>query len=255
MSGQRLTYAYLGDGVGLVRTAFGERMFVDTRDTVFTPHAILEGEWESWVTKFIRQSLPPGAVFLDVGANHGWFTLAALKCRAERVHAFEANPRLHWLLSRTLSINGVSGSVNLHQVAVLDRDGEVEFEVPVDWSGNGRTVLVAGDNDKRECARFRVPCRSIDSMAIGRVDFIKIDVEGAESNALRGAEATLRANHGIRLLVEHHHLPQAFDVMRWMTEELGFQMALLSHDARVRELNLTQLSDVADSEMIYLARG
>lgn len=247
-------YAYLGDHVGLITTKYGHRMYVDTLDTIAAPHLIIDGDWEGWVADFIRSTLPRGGVFVDIGAHLGWYTLLAHRHGAGLVHAFEPNPRLHELVQRTLSLNALSHQTTLHNLALHDGEHFCELQVPTHWSGNGRLVLDGQQRDSRESSSFKVCTHTLDSCNLGTVDYVKLDAEGVESRILRGAEKTLRENHGIRLLVEHHQLQDEYDTMRWLTNELGFSMAVLTHASRLTEVAVEQLADVPDSEMLYLAR-
>src|SRR5918912_920802 len=76
------------------------KMYVDLRDTGFVPHLMFEGYWEYWITDFMWRNLGPGQVALDVGANHGYYTvlMSDLVGAQGMVRAFEPNPRLVELL-------------------------------------------------------------------------------------------------------------------------------------------------------------
>src|ERR1700722_361196 len=99
---------YLGDHTALVATRWGAKMLVDTRDAMVTPWLVLDGLWESHATGWLQQALGPGQVFVDVGANVGYFTLLAgsLVGPTGTVVAVEAHPRLAELLRRNVIING-----------------------------------------------------------------------------------------------------------------------------------------------------
>ena len=84
---------YLGDHTALCVNKYGQKMFVDTRDTSLAPHLLVEGNWEDWITTAIMQHVP-GAHFIDVGANVGWYSLVAQHYKAKSVMAFEPNPKL-----------------------------------------------------------------------------------------------------------------------------------------------------------------
>jgi FkbM family methyltransferase len=252
-----MNYAYLGDHTGLITTSTGRRMYVDTLDTIAAPHLIIDGHWESWVTAFLRAVVAPRSVFVDVGAHLGWYTLLAHECQCAHVHAFEPNPRLHDLLARTLSINGLSGATTLHQKALLDGTYSMRFEVPTHWSGNGRLDL-KGDGQwgsARPGAGWSVDTCSLDSLGLGAVDFIKLDAEGAESRIIRGAEITIETNPSLRLLVEHHAIEYEYETMTWLHDRFGFRMAVVDHSSRLRELSVADLPSLPDSEMLYLVRG
>lgn len=268
--------AYLGDHVSLTTTTFGDRIFVDTLDTISAPHLLLEGVWEGWIATFLRsvlQDLPRGS-FVDVGAHLGWYTLLAHQLLGEdrTVHAFEPNTRVRELLNRTLHINGLAKQTRLYPYALADVDGTAKFEVPRSWSANARIVSDSstaqldgereplGDPPEHHSDYTVVPMRTLDGVMqdLGPVDFIKIDVEGAESRVLRGAERTLKVNLQVQLLVEHHdkgeQLEEEVKTMEWLTTELGFALAVVEHDSRLRQLSLKDLEKLPDSEMLYLTR-
>lgn len=279
--------AYLGDHVSLTTTTFGDRIFVDTLDTISAPHLLLEGVWEGWIAKFLHsvlKDLPRGS-FVDVGAHLGWYTLLAHQLLGEdrTVYAFEPNTRVRELLDRTLHINGLAKRTRLYPYALADADGTAYFEVPRNWSANARIVSDSGVEQlgdgvlggvreidvaaaaghppsEHDSDYTSVPMRTLDSVmhGLGPVDFIKIDAEGAESRVLRGAERTLKVNLQVQLLVEHHDkgklLEDEVETMEWLTTKLGFALAVVEHDSRLRQLSLKDLEKLPDSEMLYLTR-
>ncbi len=269
--------AYLGDHVSLTTTTFGDRIYVDTLDTISAPHLLLEGVWEGWIAKFLHsvvKDLPRGS-FVDVGAHLGWYTLLAHQLLGEdrQVYAFEPNPRVHELLNRTLHINGLAKRTHLYPYALANENGMARFEVPNTWSANARIIdpgaaaydgpgmVEKGHNAAgQESTYTSVPMRTLDSVmaGLGPVDFIKIDAEGAESRVLRGAENVLDANPRIQLLVEHHDkgklLEEEVRTMDWLITKGGFALAVVEHDSRLRQLSLKDLEKLPDSEMLYLTR-
>ena len=110
---------YFGDHTALVATRWGAKMLVDTRDAMVAPWLVLDGLWESHVTAWLQQTLRPGQVFVDVGANVGYFTLlgGSLVGPAGSVVAVEAHPRLAELLRRNVIMNGYHGYVTSHHGA------------------------------------------------------------------------------------------------------------------------------------------
>ncbi len=84
------------------------KMYVDLRDTGFAPHFMFEGYWEYWITEFVWRNVRPGQVALDLGANHGYYTLLLVDLVGPggKVHAFEPNPRLAELLDMNIALNG-----------------------------------------------------------------------------------------------------------------------------------------------------
>jgi len=93
---------YFGDHTALVSTRWGVKMLVDTRDAAIAPWIVLDGLWETHVTDWLQETLRPGQMFVDVGANVGYFTLLGAKLVGPqgRVVAVEAHPGLAELLRR-----------------------------------------------------------------------------------------------------------------------------------------------------------
>jgi FkbM family methyltransferase len=249
---------YVGDHTVLLRTAFGTKMYVDSRDTVVVPHLILDGRWESWVTNFLDMMLGRGDMFVDVGANVGWFTLrAASNVGTGRVVAFEPNPTLAKLLVRSLMINGFDARATVARYALDGKTGAAEprqrsFNLLPAFAGNGR--LAAGNEKGGQT--FPVPCTTLDDyfadLDPAIAPFIKIDAEGAEPDIVLGGRKLIERPR-TRLLIEHHDSLAEIEVFRELCGD-GFQMSLLHHSSELRPLTLEELATVPDSEMIYFAR-
>jgi FkbM family methyltransferase len=131
------------------------------------------------------------AVCIDVGANVGYYTLlmASLTPRGQ-VHSFEPVPRNFHLLSANVLLNGFENVV-LNCCAVGNRDGEMSFTVSED--GAYSSFL---DTGRRAQSRtIIVPARTLVSYCrqrgLRRIDFMKVDVEGAEQLVLEGASGCL----------------------------------------------------------------
>jgi FkbM family methyltransferase len=142
----------------------------------------------------LRNFLRPGDTFVDVGANHGSFSIAAssLVGRDGLVIALEPQPRLAGLVQRSLACGPASFEV--HQVACGDRNGAVDLHIPRATSG---AAGVFGAYSAAPVHRtVTVPMRRLDDLLDGRAltgrTFVKLDVEGSEMAVLRGAERILR---------------------------------------------------------------
>jgi FkbM family methyltransferase len=160
----------------------------------------------------LDQLLAPGGVALDVGANHGIYTYALARL-AGSVHSFEP------LAACSAYIQAASlANVTVHNCALSDRAGRMRLYVP---RAGARTIHTRASLEKPagECEVLDVDVRTIDSFALPRVDFIKIDVEGAEAATLRGAAETLD-RHRPALLVEidrTRHTRDSFDgLLGWL---------------------------------------
>jgi len=163
------------------------------------------GEHEPAVKAVIRERVRPEHVAVDIGANLGLHTVS-LSRAAKTVHAFEPNPLLLPALRRTLAQHP---NVVLHECAVGERNGTISLVAGEDHS----MAQVAAGND--------LPIRRLDDVLSGPVDFMKIDVEGYEVNAFRGAERILCENHP---LIVFEEVPQwgKTDARRHL-ESLGYR--------------------------------
>ncbi len=193
----------------------------------------------------------PGDVCLDVGAKHGAYALvlAAASGPAGRVVAFEPlpGPRRVLRVGRRL----LGAGVEVVPAAVAAAPGRAELLLPVrrGRSVPGRTFLADGSVGLGSNAEFRrhrrVPAdvTTLDAWwtasAEGRVDVVKIDVEGAEAAVLRGGERMLRARRPILLIeLEDRHLDRFGTSAGAILDGLvaaGYRAAVLA-DGRWREV-------------------
>lgn len=141
----------------------------------------LNGEPE---LRLIRRVCPAGRVAVDVGANIGTYTYF-LRLVARDVYAYEPNPDLAARLRRLFP------AVHVRDVAVSDRERDVELQVPV-LDGRPQhelgSIAQAFDADVR---KFVVQTVTLDSERLNNVGFLKVDVEQHERSVLRGSMKTI----------------------------------------------------------------
>ena len=152
--------------------------------------ALFSGTFETSGRAFLTSFLEPGMTVLDVGAHGGVYTMLAARLVSPggRVVSFEPSDRERTRLLDHLRLNGIT-NVTVVPSAVGAEDGEVELLVV----GGQETGCNSLRKPPGERARgVRVPITTLDACierhGIGRVDFIKMDIEGGERDALRGAE-------------------------------------------------------------------
>lgn len=153
--------------------------------------------------KYLKKFLKPEMVFLDIGANVGEFTLAAAKLLDRgRVIAFEPHPNIYRQLGRSVELNNYN-NVSLFNLALGKKSGELELYGPSDAHNEGMYSLIKGAVRTEIVAK--VPIETLDEIvereSLERVDFIKIDVEGAELFVLQGGTKTLE-RHKPTMLIE-----------------------------------------------------
>ncbi len=142
----------------------------------------------------------------DVGANNGHFTLlySDLVGRRGRVHAFEPVPRSADQLGARMASDAAYDNVELNRYAVADVSGlELRIGIPNGDLGQASLVDHAEGSWKKGVDIEYVQCRTItlddyvSTHNVKKVDFVKIDVEGAELSVLKGAEKTLRTHRPV----------------------------------------------------------
>lgn len=179
------------------------RMVVDPRNPFqrrmyFFTHAYWERLLGLPFGRFADRELRRGDVFLDIGANVGFYTLYfGERVGGEgRVHAFEPEPRTFESLRRSVAENGFGAWVKCHHPALSDQKGTLPFHWVKDGSAHSLVAEAKGRED-RYAGSIEVPVSTLDDVAEGlqlaRVDLVKIDVEGEEPRTVRGMLRTLRA--------------------------------------------------------------
>ena len=194
---------FIGEGILLCRVLGTYFMYADADDLGIAPHFALNGFWESEVTLALARLVRPGSWCLDVGANHGYYTLilAAGTGPEGHVTAVEPNPRSVDLMTRTLDVNGFLGHTDVVSRAMSDRHGDtVEFFIP---THRGMNALI-GTGASSMGTTIEMEIDTIDRLTEDwpRVDVIKIDVEGSEEAVWRGMQRVLSANRGITVILE-----------------------------------------------------
>lgn len=157
---------------------------------------------EPGVRRIMQAVVEPGDHVVDVGSSVGLHTLALARAAGAggRVDAFEAEPRLAPNLQRMLDVNGLS-QVNLHAFAVGAEDGSTSFHVARTIGHSSLYSLGAEDLVREE---VEVEVRALDSVigSTESVDFMKIDVEGAELDVIRGAKRVLENSPQCSIIAE-----------------------------------------------------
>lgn len=182
---------YLGQGTVLCQVLGGLKLFAIGEDVGFTPHMLFEGYWEYWLTRHFAATVNPGDTVIDIGANLGYYTLLAADLVGEsgRVIAIEPNPEVFRRLAASIAVNGFSARTDARNVALAapDEVGSRRFFIPRGEPKNGRFVS-PGEDPAWLAAHGtigEVQLGQINPDAFQKVDFIKIDVEGAELDVLR----------------------------------------------------------------------
>ena len=179
--------------------------------------AYLEGDYEAPVEQILLSNLQPGAVFYDVGAHIGVFSLIAARNLGAHgsVFVFEPDPLNVRRIKENASRNQLD-AIRIIPKAVCSTVGRVRFLRASFQSSMNRGVLVE-DASAAEESTIEVESITLDAFAQENAlpSLIKIDVEGSEAAVLQGSEEIFRSAKPL-LVCEIHHEQASSDVTRWL---------------------------------------
>ncbi|MGK7867410.1 FkbM family methyltransferase [Falsiroseomonas sp. E2-1-a20] len=247
---------YLGDGVGLGLTHFGRKIFLPASDDGMTPDIILRGQWEPHVEAVLRRTLKPGMRVAELGANIGFHTLVMAEAvgPAGHIDAFEPYPKVLPLLRRTLAANHFHRRVTLHEIAILDLAGEVRFAADPTQAGSAHLAIPVAAANYTE--GFAAPARRLDDVLadVPALDLLRMDVEGTEGLALRGATALIARSPRLVVVMEWSPIMLAArgdvaDLAAWITG-LGFRARRIERNGRLTPIPATALPGLEHCDLV-----
>jgi FkbM family methyltransferase len=163
------------------------------------------GSYEPEESDWVRQHVGPGGVFVDVGANVGWFTTLALSLIGPTgaVISFEPSPIAFAILERSLRAARQTHAVMVN-AAVGCEFGEITLYLPL----SGPVHSPSAFESPGEFAGVTVPVVALDSFGpvshLDSIDLIKIDVEGSEPNVVRGLAGLARSGRIRRVICKYN---------------------------------------------------
>jgi FkbM family methyltransferase len=198
----------------------GLRIFFDLRD-LGVGHQICQGTFDPEVETVLARLAGPGVTCLDIGANLGFHTLVMARAGAD-VHAFEALPYNHALLERNVAENRVGHLVRTHQVGCASAPGTGRVLIEQRSINLGSTFVLEGDGEVPDGHLVQpIALARVDDLvpASASVDLVKIDVEGAELDVLRGMPRVLERDRPVIVMeinstaLRDHRGTEARDLM------------------------------------------
>ncbi len=231
---------YLGEETALCRVLGRYKMFVDTKDAGLSSHLMLDGYWEMWLTEALARCIKPGMTVVDIGANLGYFTLlmADLAGPSGYVHAFEPNPPIASRLRQSISLNGFSDRANIHECALLDRNGTDALLISPRGEPKNAYLAVAGAGEPSSNI-YPLTTRRLDSFSqISHADVVKIDAEASERAIWAGMSGLFAKSPPMTVFLEfaaaRYQDPPAF-----LAEIVarGFSIAKLDFDHGIQKVS------------------
>jgi len=168
---------------------------------IISGNIAFNGFYELGLTREIAKLSRTASLFVDVGANMGYFSLLWAGLNPDgRVIAFEASPRIAGLLQNNVAQNGLADRIQCVPKAAGQKKGVAHFDVgPVEQSGWG------GITNEASSANIEVPLVRLDEeLPDAEIDVLKIDVEGADTWVLYGCEQLLKKRKIHRIFFEEN---------------------------------------------------
>ena len=257
VSAQQSKAIGLGNGSILCRVLGRYKLYADANDIGIAPHLALEGFWESWITVALARALQPGFFCVDVGANHGYYTLLMADGvgPAGRVLAVEPNPRMTSLIARSVQVNGFQHRVSVLAKALSDATSPATKLVFPPNQASGATICrePTGSDEAID-----VEVTTADEALAGwpRVDVMKIDAEGAEEGIFRGMRQTIERNPGLTIVMEvnpvRYQDPGGFVAS---IRAAGFPLCQVAYDGSIQPMTERAFLESPDDSMLYLRRS
>lgn len=226
---------------------FGHKMFLHRSNM---PDVILHGVHDPTETALVRKEVKSGDIVLDIGANIGYYTLMFAERVGEtgKVFAFEPDPTNFALLQRNIETNGFKNVV-LVQKAVSDKTGRTKLHVSEQKRMTNRIHEWHDSDNSIEVETIALDDYFKDYE--GKLDFIKMDIEGAESEALRGMHSLLLRNKQLKIVLEFN--PPAMkesglqpEALLKMLQDYEFKLYNVSEERKkIEQVDATEFSEMS----------
>lgn len=181
----------------------GNKIFLDKNDSL---NLSINGIYEDFETDLVKKEVRQGDVVIDIGANIGYYTtmFAKLVGNSGKVFAFEPDPTNYELLKKNIDANGFT-NVILEQKALSDNHGKMMLNLN-NKNTAGHHLDFKNENSVNS---VKVDVLSLDDYFSDKnidINFIKMDVEGAESNVIKGMPNILKTSKNLKMIVEYNPL-------------------------------------------------
>lgn len=245
------------------------RIRLNARDQVISRSIFCTGEWEPGELQFIRSYVKPGMVAVDVGANIGVHTLTLAECVGPdgAVHSFEPT-QVFETLRYSVRQNGFDGRVRLNHCAVGAEEGHLRLLAckPGYELFTSEGVPLVPEVATGQYVEY--PMTALDAYArqqgLSRIDFLKVDVEGAEDLVLAGTRDLLSRSAVGCILFELNEVcmsrnGRSAGAFLELLRSCGYYLSVIDGDARFhplpKNLNGTVFNIVATHEPLPQVDG
>lgn len=259
---------YMGNGLVLVKAIVNGKLIVylvEGSDRLIAPWFIATGSYETGLTQYFGRILRKDDHCLDIGANFGYFTLLfGRSCPQGRSIGIEADEALFKIARDNIHINDLGGNTSIYHSAICDTEREMTLFRRVGRSGN--TSILRPSEDflnylgEAPSVQFSVQGVSIDHFYkhfAGKLDIVKIDIEGSEPLAFAGAHSVIAANPDLQIVMEWSPgqiQAAGFDVGEFLRSLSHLGLRFFRPDPSLAEMSADELLGIPYKAGILLAK-
>jgi len=239
----------IGDDRMIARVLGEMKIVVDTRDISVTPHLVMDGFWESWITSWAISKVGKGERILNVGANCGYFALVFARLVGEtgRVVAVEPQQRLAEGVEMSATLNGFGGRLAVQRCVAGSVNRVVSVRVPGRLLGGASVTSDAGEDS------FLVEEVSTSDLMPDATG-VFVDAEGYEPVIWEGMRAMLDGPHFRWACIEWAPSRYADPNGFLATLRRAGSLLLVGYDGEERLASDHQLLAVPDYESLVIRR-
>lgn len=192
--------------------------------------------YEPDMVKVFKNNIKPGFRVLDIGANIGHHSLVFSKLagNAGKVIAFEPIPRIYNQFLESVQLNEMT-NIEIKNYALSNNVGKVNLYL--DEENYGHSSII---KDKENMTKhIEIQTERLDNLNVGKIDFVKIDVEGYEWNVIEGGMKTFTENKPVIVMEYSPEFYQASDashstkILEWLVRN---NYKILDIDDRMKEI-------------------
>ncbi|MGU3495266.1 FkbM family methyltransferase [Xanthobacteraceae bacterium A53D] len=264
------TASYVGNNRVLARCVVRNAIiafFLEADDRLLSPWFIVSGRYEESLTNYFVDNVKVDSHSIDVGTNFGYFT--CLLCRFSpngKVIGIEAEENVHAIARDNVYINGFERIARVIHAAASSTNAPVTLHSRGTRSANTSIAKLSETYIQAmaepESRAFTVPGVRVDDLLKemkGRVDFLKVDVEGAEPLVFEGARETFAANPQLRAVMEWSPgqiSTAGFDLPKFLSDLNGMGLSFYDIEpAGLKQLTADELLNIPYRAGVVLTRS
>lgn len=199
---------------------------IDVFDNDWVGSSIInQKEWEPHITFFLKRNLKSTSVFVDVGSNYGWHSIMSSKL-CKTVYSFEPQNYMYEIQMKNIYQNNIK-NITLLKYGIGNTNERLTMS-PINYKENVNfgdlSIGIGGES---------IDVRTIDDLNLGRVDIIKIDVQGFEKFVLEGGAKSINEYKPLLIIELEDHQLRKFnynvnDLFKFIKNQ-GYHIYLLDY--------------------------